>query len=194
MIKKTLAGGTLVLALLAPAAANCQTAAQPVQTQPAPVQAAPMQAATLKLPEGTEVEVSVDEKLTSATAQEGDRFRISLAEPITLNGVTIPAGYSGRGVIQSAKKKGFMGQAGQLNVSFDYIKIGDTKLRIRSDKGKEGQSHVGTTVVLTVLFGPLGLLKHGDDVVVNKGQVISAYLDEDALIALPLAAAPPSGD
>ena len=40
-------------------------------------------------------------------------------------------------------------------------------------------------MALTVLFGPLGLLKHGHDMVIHKGQKIKAYVDQDVDITLP---------
>ena len=149
---------------------------------------------TVKIPEGTELQIRIDEKLSSASAQEDDKFAISLDDDVTIDGVKIVAGYRGRGFVQSAKKRRMMGQAGQLNISLDYIKIGDTKIRVRANKGKEGEGHMGATVALTVLFGPLGLLKHGDDVVVNEGTVLTAYVADDAVISLPLVPPPPSND
>ena len=47
-----------------------------------------------------------------------------------------------------------------------------------------------STIVLTVLFGPLGLIKHGSDVVIAKGQTLVAYVDEDAIISSPIAPPP----
>lgn len=144
----------------------------------------------LLIPEGTEMEIRFDEVISSKTSVEGDRFRISLADPVTINGVTIPAGYGGRGTVVSVNKRGFMGKAGDLNISLDYLKIGETKLRIRAHKGKEGRGAFASTVALTVLFGPLGLLKRGQDATMKKGQTIIAYLDRDEELPLPLAPAP----
>ena len=96
------------------------------------------------------------------------------------------AGYSGRGEVTSAKKKGMMGQAGELNIRLDYIRIGDTRIRVRATRGGEGKSSVGATVALTVLFGPLGLLKHGHDMEIKTGQTLTAFVDQDAEVSLPL--------
>jgi hypothetical protein len=163
------------------------------ETVPAALAPAPV-AQEIKIPEGTELQIRIDEKLSSASALEDDKFAISLEEDLTIAGVKIPAGYRGRGLVQSAKKRRMMGQAGQLNIALDYIKIGDTKIRVRANKGKEGEGHMGATVALTVLFGPLGLLKHGDDVVITAGTVITGYVAEDVVVPLPLADAPPSNN
>ena len=50
-----------------------------------------------------------------------------------------------------------------------------------------------SAVVLTVLFGPLGLIKHGHNVVIPKGQTMVAYVDADTDVDLPLAP-PPRAD
>ena len=146
-------------------------------------------AATVKVAEGTEVSIRFDEKLSSATSIEGDQFSVSLNEELELpGGVIIKPGYKGRGEVTSAQKKGFMGKAGELNVRLNYIRIGDNKLYLRASKGTEGKGAVGATIALTVLFGPLGLLKSGHDIEIKPGQAINAFIDRDGEIDLP---APP---
>jgi len=133
--------------------------------------------------------VRFEDNLSSETSHEGDRFSISLAEPVTLPcGVTLPAGLRGAGEVTHAKKKGMMGKPGELNVRFDYLKIGNTRVRLRGQKGAEGDARYGTTVTLTVLFGPLGLIKHGKDVELKVGQELKIFTDSDATVTLPIAA------
>ena len=47
-----------------------------------------------------------------------------------------------------------------------------------------------TLTLHTFLFGPLGLLKRGHDIEIKPGQTITAYLDQDADLAIPLAPPP----
>ena len=108
------------------------------------------------------------------------------------DGTVLQSGYRGKGEVTSAKKKGFMGQAGALNVRLTYIRIGDAKVRLRASKGGEGKGAMGATVALTVLFGPLGLLKRGHDIEIKPGQTITAYVDQDAEISTPVDP-PPAG-
>jgi hypothetical protein len=61
-------------------------------------------------------------------------------------------------------------------------------VRIRGQKGTEGDARYGTTITLTVLFGPLGLIKHGKDVEMKSGQRLSVFTDSDATVALPIPA------
>jgi hypothetical protein len=79
-----------------------------------------------------------------------------------------------------------MGKAGELNIRLDYLKAGrqqKDKIRLRGTKGKEGESGVTGTVVLTVLFGPIGLIKHGKNVEIKQGQALHAFVADD--ISLP---------
>jgi hypothetical protein len=157
----------------------------------ASVTAAWAQPANLHLQEGTELRIHFNDKLSSKTASEGDRFSITLDEAVvTSDGLKIPAGYRGVGEVTEAEKRGMMGKPGQLNVRFDYLKVGEQRVHLRGSKGEEGKSRVGTTVVLTVLFGPLGLLKHGKDVEIKPGQPFTVYVDQDVDIPEPLAPPP----
>ena len=145
----------------------------------------------LHVPEGTDIPIRIEEKLSSKTNTEGDRFTITMSDEVKLpSGVVIPAGYKGVGEVTEAEKNGMLGKAGTLNVRFDYIKIGDVRMRLRGSKGQEGKGGVGTVVVLTVLFGPLGLLVKGHNVEVKKGQEMTVYVDQDTDVPVPLAPPP----
>jgi hypothetical protein len=151
--------------------------------------AAPVSAT--QIAEGTELKLQFNERLSSATNRQGDTFTVSLIEPITLaDGTVIPAGFRGRGEVTSAEKRGFMGRAGDLSVRLEYLRIGTTRLGIRANRTSEGQGALGSTIALTVLFGPLGLLKRGKDIEIPKGQAITAFVDAPTSIALPIAAPP----
>ena len=146
---------------------------------------------TVKVPEGTELLIRFNDKLSSASNSQGDQFSITLDEDVKLSdGTVIARGYRGRGEVTDAKKRGFMGQAGEMNIRLNYLRVGDTRVRLRANKGGEGKGAMGATIALTVLFGPLGLLKRGHDIEIKPGQTLTAYVDEDATIALPLEAPP----
>lgn len=155
---------------------------------PAPAAAQPTPASTkVKLREGEELVIRFEDRLSSGANTSGDQFSIALEEDMKLSdGTVIRAGYRGRGEVTEAKKKGFMGQAGELNVRLNYIRVGDTRVRLRASKGGEGKGAMGATIALTVLFGPLGLLKRGHDIEIKPGQTLTAYVDQDAEIDLPL--------
>jgi len=108
----------------------------------------------------------------------------TLDEDIKVGGVVVvKAGAKAVGEVTNAKKSGMMGKAGELNIRLDYLKVGDAKVHLRGTKGKEGESGTTSAVVLTVLFGPIGLIKHGKNIDIKQGTTLKAFVSDD--IALP---------
>ena len=161
-------------------------AAQPSATTP--VEAPPPPPADkVVLTDGTDVALTFDQDLSSKTASEGDPVQCVLAEDLKVGDVVVAkAGSKAIGEVTNAKKAGMMGKAGELNIRLDYLKAGSVKVKLRGSKGKEGQSGQTSAIVLTVLFGPIGLIKHGHDIDIKKGQAIKVYVGDD--ISLPPAA------
>lgn len=190
------AAATAALALwtVVSAAHAADTAAVPAAAALAPVAPATAAPTSVKMLEGTEVQIRLGERLSSATAAVGDTFEIVSDEEIKLpDGTILPAGYSGKGEVTIAEKSGMLGKSGQLGFRVNYLKVGTVRVHLRANKSGEGKSGVTNTVVVTVLFGPLGLLVHGHSIVYQKGQPITAYVDQDTQIDLPLAP-PPRAD
>jgi hypothetical protein len=149
---------------------------------------------SVRIQEGTEIRMQFDDALSSATASAGDTFSISTDEDVRLaDGTVLRAGYRGKGEVTSAEKNGMLGKAGQLNVRLIYVRIGDQRVRLRANKGGEGKGAMTSVVVLSVLFGPIGLIKHGHNIKIPVGQTIVAYVDEDTDLTLPIAP-PPHAD
>jgi hypothetical protein len=140
----------------------------------------PVASSKLVLKEGTEVKLKFADDLTSKTANEGDPVNLLLDEDIKVGDVVVAkAGAKAVVTITNAKKAGMMGKAGELNMRLEHLKAGDDRVRLRGSKGKEGEGRQGTAIALTVLFGPLGLIKHGKNVEVKAGTPLTAYVDED---------------
>jgi hypothetical protein len=157
-------------------------AAPPTPSAPAAptAPAAPAATAKLILKEGTDVKLKFSDDLSSKTANEGDPVNLILDEDLKVGDVVVvKAGAKATGTITNAKKAGMMGKAGELNMRLEHLKAGDQRVRLRGSKGKEGEGKVGTAVALTVLFGPIGLIKHGKNVDVKAGTPLAAYVDED---------------
>ena len=173
---------SFVLGQDAPVAPS-QSAATPT---PAPAIAPPAPATApstgkLLLREGTDVKLKFADDLSSKTAEEGDPVTLTLDEDLKVGDVVVAkAGCKAIGSITNAKKAGMMGKGGELNLRLEHMTVGDQRVRLRGSKGKEGEGKVGTAVALTVLFGPIGLIKHGKNVEVKAGTPLVAYVDEDA--------------
>ena len=155
-----------------PAAQNPPTAAA---TAPSTEPSAP-----LVLKEGTDVKLKFAQELSSKTANEDDPVNLVLDEDLKVGDVTAAkAGAKAVGTITHAKKAGMMGKGGELNMRLEYVLVGDSRVRLRGTKGKEGEGKVGAVVALTVLFGPIGLIKHGKNVEIKEGTALMAYIDRD---------------
>lgn len=139
------------------------------------------------LREGEDVQLKFAQDLSSKTAAEGDEITLTLSDDIKVGDVVVAkAGSKAFGEVTNAKKSGMMGKAGELNIRVNYIKAGENKIRLRGSKGKEGESGTTGAVVLTVLFGPIGLIKHGKNIDIKAGSPLKVYVADD--IALPPAA------
>ena len=148
--------------------------------QPAYAADEPVSTGKVVLKEGSEVKLKFADALSSKTANEGDPVNLILDEDIKVGDVIVAkAGCKAVGTITNAKKAGMMGKAGELNMRLEHLTVGDDKVRLRGSKGKEGQGKEGTAVALTVLFGPIGLIKHGKNVEVKAGTPLTAYVDND---------------
>jgi hypothetical protein len=183
-IKSSFLGAMLLVCFnLAPAAQSAPSKGYPAfkVSQPAHalVQAAEP-SAKLIVKEGTDVKLKFAEGLNSKTANEGDTVNLLLDEDLKVGEVVVAkAGAKAVGSITNAKKAGMLGKAGELNMRLEYVIVGDSRMRIRGTKGKEGEGKEGTAVALTVLFGPIGLIKHGKNVEIKEGTPLAAFVDQD---------------
>ncbi len=157
--------------------------------------AAPMSAAAAAVPtadgryvlrDGDDVQLKFDQDLSSKTAAEGDAVNFVLDGDLKVGDVVVAkSGCKAVGEVTQAHKAGTMGKAGELSVRIDYLRVGPTKVHLRGSKGKEGGSATTSTVVLTVLFGPIGLIKHGHDIDIKTGAPLKVFVSDD--IPLPAA-------
>ena len=132
------------------------------------------------IPDGTEITAVTTETLSSKTAQEDDPITFKVDQDVVVEGeIVIPKGTLIKGVVTNAKKSGFFGRGGELNIRVESTETVDKqKLKVRAAKGKEGENKTGTTVALVVLFGPLGFLKKGKNAEIKEGTQIKVYTDE----------------
>jgi len=184
-----LSTATLVLCFSSVAAAQSQSSPTTSQlAPPAPATAPAVPAATdssgkLVLKEGGDVKLKFAQDLSSKTANDDDPVNLVLDEDLKVGDVTVcKAGAKAVGTVTHAKKAGMMGKGGELNLRLEYLLVNDTRMRLRGTKGKEGEGKVGAAVALTVLFGPIGLIKHGKNVEVKQGTPLLAYVDQDFTI------------
>ena len=132
------------------------------------------------LKEGEEVNLKFAQPLSSKTAAPDDSVEFVLAEELKVGDVIVaPAGSKAVGTVSNAHKAGMMGKGGELNVRLDYLKTDAGRIRLRGSRGREGEGKVGATIALTVLFGPIGLIKKGKDIEVKEGTPLKVFVSED---------------
>lgn len=149
-------------------------------------------AATVKIPEGTEFPLRLEETLSSKTASEGDRFAVMLSEDVTLaDGVVLRAGYRGVGEVVESRENGMLGKTGKLNIRINYLRVGDQRIRLRANKGAKGDHNTGAQVVSVVLFWPVAPFIKGKSTSLKKGTAIIAFTDQDVEMDGPLPPPPP---
>ena len=135
---------------------------------------------SVTIPDGTELKIATTEDISGQKVVEGDPLSFKVSEDVKINGRTVIAKDTlVKGTVSTAKKKGFMGKGGELSVRIESTQtVDDQKVKLRASKSGEGGDNMGSTVALTVLFGPLGLLRKGKEAKIKAGTILTAYTDE----------------
>jgi hypothetical protein len=163
-----------VMAALPGAPSAAVTAATP------PSAPADANAGEVLLKEGTEVPLKFASDISSKTASDGDTVELTLDGDLKVGDVVVAKqGAHAVAVVSNAKRAGMLGKPGELNIQLQHLAAGDNRVRVRGTKAREGDSKTGTAVALTVLFGPIGLIKHGKEVEVKAGTPLTAFVDQD---------------
>lgn len=104
---------------------------------------------TITIPRGTDLRVSVDQTLSSATAQSGDGFDATLLRSVRVNGKTIiPTNARVRGHVVDAKASGRLKGVARLAVTLDSVEINHRSYDVRTDTlARSGKSHKKRDIV-----------------------------------------------
>ncbi len=141
---------------------------------------APGPGSPVVVPDGTEIKAVTVEEVSGKRSVEGDQLTFKVSDDVLIDGkAAIKKGSVVKATVTSAKKPGFAGTSGKLSIRIDSVVAADGQMiKLRAAKSGQGGNNTGTTVGLVVLFGPLGLLKHGKDAKIAAGTILSAYTDE----------------
>jgi hypothetical protein len=162
----------------------------------------------ISLPDGTEIQVRLDQSLSSGTARLEDRFEATVAQSVMHDGVVaIPAGTEVAGTVVRAEAAERPSRGGRLELSFDSIRFDDgrrveIKARVVSleeeglDKSKAGLGALIGGILGAVVDGKKGAViggilggggtvvaSTGDDVELPAGTVLTLRLDRPAMLA-----------
>ena len=206
---------TSLAALLAVsfAAAGCESMNPPPPSAPP---AGPTQPATVSasepgvIPVGQQIDVRLQERLSSETATPEQRFETTtVVDLVQDDQVLVPAGSVVRGMVTSAEPAGKIDRSGRLTLSFDRLSIGGRTYQIRAlptqafesggireEGGTVGAAGVAGAIVGGILGGVRGAIigaavgaggviaaTEGQDVVLPVGSIIRLRLDQPVRIA-----------
>jgi hypothetical protein len=175
----------------APPAPAAAPGAEPAAAAPVAV---PAQAASPNtLLAGAEVRMLTRTEMNSQASHLGDRFELTVACDVTLNGqIVIPVGSVATGEVTRVRKKGGWGRSGILETRLVSVRVGDHQYRLHGAAGDRGRA--GTAAVVgAVLLSPLivapfvGFFVTGTSAVVPPNSFTVGYTEED-LAVLPAAA------
>ncbi len=104
-------------------------------SQPAPPE--------IVIPAGTPITVRLQERLSSATAEPGERFDAVIDQPIVVhNQVVVPMGAPATGHVVLARRSGRLRHPGELGLTLDSVTVGQENIRLAtSDVVARGGSH-----------------------------------------------------
>lgn len=183
---------TAVTAALA-ASVGCATAADPGPTSPPyspPASTAPTEPTTVNnqnpgtIPVGQELDVRLQDTLSSSTATVEQRFEATTAVDLMQNGrVLVPAGTVVRGVVSSVDEADRVDRAGRLTLAFDQMVVNGREIPIRATATQVFESggireEVGTAGAGAGVGGIVGGLIGG-----LRGALIGAVIGAGGAIA-----------
>jgi hypothetical protein len=106
--------------------------------------------------------------------------------------VVIAKGTAVKGIVAAVEKAGRMGKGGKLNLHIESATAVDgQRVALRATKAKEGDDKTGSTVALTVLFGPIGLLTKGKDATYPEGTRVTVHTDQAVTVTPTVASVTP---
>ena len=155
----------------------------------APITAVEAPKASTVLPRNTPVSLVLNDTLNSksSAAKKGSTFALTVDRPVQMgNYIVIPRGSRATGTVIWRTGKGGFGKSGKMEVTFDYIDVGDTRVPIEGRHREEGQGNSTATVATFVFVSMLGSgLITGHSAEIPAGRQFTAWTKEDVPVRLP---------
>jgi hypothetical protein len=136
------------------------------------------------IPTGQELDVRLQNSITSESATVEQRFEATTAVDLTQNGqVLVPSGSTVRGVVSGVKKAGRIDRSGSLTLSFDQMVVNGREIPIRATATQVFESggireEAGTAGVGAGVGGIIGGVIGG-----LKGAILGAVIGAGGAIA-----------
>lgn len=183
---------TLLAQSPAPQTAAIETIQPSRSNEPQPP--AQAKSSSLRIPDGTPVEIEAPYTLSSLDFKPKDRISFRVVDAVKIDGVTvIEQGASATGLIEKAKRGGHWGKAGifvwtmQTITAVDgsQVPVRATSVRLRGDsKGAKVATAMIITGALMPLIAPVALLhgfKRGENAYIPAGKRYTLFVEASSL-------------
>ena len=142
-------------------------------------------AAQVQMPEGTRLRVRLEEDLSSASAQGGQRVRLSVVDEVKVgDAVVIAPGAAVTGRVTEVVPKKFT-KSGKLDFSVDRVTAADGETILlrysREDKNQGGLQSGIINSGATMMLGPAGMvigMLRAKDATFASGMIVEVFTDE----------------
>ena len=143
-------------------------------------------AASLIIPDGTPIQLRLDESVSSAHARVGDPLDFVVVRDVNVAGFTvIPAGTRARGSITKVKGRRLLARGGQIWLQLDSVKLANgDQVHLRASRKVTGASRtvlmLGGMIASALIFlpaAPVFLLTRGHDSILLKSTEIVAQIE-----------------
>jgi hypothetical protein len=146
---------------------------------------------TITLAPNTEVVVTPNDTLTTKSLKVGDKFKIATVFDVMQDGfVVIPRGTPGEATVSYRTGKGAFGKSAKMEVTFNWLKLGDRQIPLNGTYRQEGQGNTGAAVGAVVAVGVFGAFVTGHSATITNGQQLRTHTAETISFSVPAGAAP----
>jgi hypothetical protein len=175
----------------APDAGATAVAAAEAKSTPLAGTEQPAPAIPAALPAGTVIYVALDEGLSTATAQIGDHYAVSVAHDVVAQDtVVIPRGTTGWGEVTFVSRRGGFGKPGILGIALREVTLGNRAIALDGHYREEGINRSDTTAAVFFAAGIFGGLVKGDTADIPQGRQLRARTGTE--VAFVVGAPPPA--
>ena len=140
--------------------------------------------AKLLLVQGTAVPLVFASDINSKTARVGDKISLTLAQDLKAGDVIVARkGSSSVGTITEVAPRHIMGVPGELFFTVDYLKVGETIIKLRGAAAKQGPDQQEKAADLMMAPLPIGVFIHGKDAeIISRTRPSQQVIAEDTVL------------
>jgi|JI8StandDraft_1071087.scaffolds.fasta_scaffold49623_3 hypothetical protein len=133
----------------------------------------------VRIPDGIDVKLVLDETLSSRSNVKGDLFRLKVAEPVLVDGAeALAAGTVVIGEITNAQTKSAFGVSGKLEARTLYAQTPNGTVRLSGRLGQKGKGGTTETVLTYAMIGAISFVVTGKSATIPAGTELVARTGE----------------